>query len=308
MKHLEKIILILLAIGLMTTLNTGTAIGIIASGFTLISGCYFFYRNSFKGLRLLTSGQLRTFLLKSLLPFLIAYAVALVLNVFYGLTYVENSEFQLGYLATPFAHKETALLPVLYGFGLCYGYLRNNKKAIKITLAGVGFIIISGAVYINLPADTIFRQDENYREIEQMSSLETLVNSAEFKDKTVYIDLWYSSCGPCIDQFKNHLGTLKRDLEENNLDVAFVYLGRETSHPDSRQRWHRAIEKYELKGWHYYFSKDQAAQLWKEINTGLTETTPQGYPHYLVAKNGKIISYRAPRPEGAEALLKLLQP
>ena len=68
----------------------------------------------------------------------------------------------------------------------------------------------------------------------------------------------------------------------------------------------RAVEKYDLKGWHYYFSKDKEPLLWEEITQNLPKDHMSGYPHYIIAKNGEIISFDAPKPESPEDLIKLL--
>ena len=303
MKTIEKIILLLLAAGLTTSMHTGSTMAILASAFTLFCGFYFFHLNAIHGIKWLQLKKTATFIYKSALPFLLIYLVAVVLNVFYGLTYTDSNTFKPEYLITPYAHKESALLPVLYASGLFYGYLRTNRKAVVVTLATTGVLIITGLVYVNLPTDTLFKKNNTYQEITQLTTIQELVKAPQFKDKTLYIDLWYSSCSPCIAQFKNHLPDLKREVAENNLEVEYIYLARETSHPDSKQRWTRAIEKYGLKGWHYYFPKEKEQAIWEEIAT----SSGFGYPHYLIAKKGKILSYQAPLPEAYEEVIQIMQ-
>ena len=130
-------------------------------------------------------------------------------------------------------------------------------------------------------------------------SLEQLLELPQFKGKIVYLDLWFSSCGPCIAQFKK-LPEVKKSLE--NSEVVFLYLARQTSHPNHRQLWKNAIKKYNLKGWHVYMNVQLEANIWEEI--GKYSNKVWSYPHYLlIDKNNVIVSFNAPRPSEKEKLL-----
>ena len=137
----------------------------------------------------------------------------------------------------------------------------------------------------------------------EFGSIQELVDLPQFRDKTVYIDLWFSSCAPCIKQFKDHLPKAKERLASS--EVVYLYLARETGHPDSVSRWKNAIAEYNLKGWHYYFPKANERIIWDQIRAN-SDVRIEGYPHYLVAKNGEIISYNAPKPSEIEELLEII--
>ena len=310
MKSLEKIILGLLALLLIVSYPVTSNIPVFtATVYTVLVGCLMFYLGAFRGAFLLKQRAYRSFLLKIIPLFAAFYFIAVLLNVYYWISFSENASFQWRYMLEAFPHKESALLPVLFALGLFYGYLRTNMKAVRITIVGLVVLTISGMAYISLPYFNSFSEDAPYKVIqEDFSSIESLVKQAPFKDKTVYVDLWYSNCTPCIKQFREYLPSLKSEIVENGLEVEYLYLARETSHEDSKVRWKNAVEKYDLKGWHYYFSKEQAPEIWKEIKPYLPADHLTGYPHYLLARNGKIISYNAPKPEDSEDLIKLLTP
>lgn len=76
-------------------------------------------------------------------------------------------------------------------------------------------------------------------------------------------------------------------------DYVTLFMGRETSHPDSKVRWISTISDYELEGYHVYMSE----QLEEEIFNLLMkyEDLYLAYPHYfIVDENGNITDWDAP--------------
>ncbi len=143
--------------------------------------------------------------------------------------------------------------------------------------------------------DSIYFMDEEYK------SLTSILAEKRFKNKVVYIDLWYSSCAPCIKEFKK-LPSIKRKLDSNK--VEFLYLARETSHPNSLQLWKNSIQKYDLKGSHIYMTDRLRENVWQLIESN-NDDTFRAYPHYLlVDKSGKIISYNAKKPSDGKSLIE----
>mgnify|MGYP005992743971 CR=1 FL=1 len=140
------------------------------------------------------------------------------------------------------------------------------------------------------------------------NSIEEIIALPQFKNKIVYIDRWYSSCSPCISDFKNYVPNLKKEMATSNIDIEYLYLGKETSIPISKQLWINSIKKYNLKGWHYYFSKEDHNIIFKTLNENLIRKNKpiNGYPHYLIAINGKIVDYDAPTPDKIEEIKKLI--
>ena len=294
MKKIELIVFIGLGLAISSGfLLFNSSIAFLASFYQLTTGFTFFMLNLTLGVTWLQRKETGTFLLRSALPFLLAYSVCVVLYTFYWVSLSKDAVFQLEYILRSFPHKESLLLIGLYFLGLFYGYFRRNRKALKLTFALLVTLLLLVTLYLQ-PFKSSLPEINGVQFIDDhYTSITELINLPQFKNKTVYIDLWYSSCAPCIKQFKNHLPILKNKLDSNQ--VSYLYLGRETSHLNSKQRWINAISKYQLKGWHYYFPKNDEPVIWNEIrkNTKLKLT---GYPHYLIASKGKIISYNAPKP------------
>ncbi|MGB0524222.1 MAG: TlpA family protein disulfide reductase [Flammeovirgaceae bacterium] len=278
-------------------------IGFFASIYQLIAGFIFFVVNATLGILWLQQKK-RSFVTKSILPFVLSYSVCVILYTFYWVSWSDGDTFQFAYTLRSYPHQESLLLLSLYFAGLLYGYLRRNRKALKVTVGTLLVGALSFVLFYLQPFTTTSAQIDGVQFIDgNYNSIEALIRQDQFKNKTVYIDLWFSSCSPCIDQFKHHLPKLKKELAAH--EISYLYLARETSHLDSKQRWIKAIAKYNLKGWHYYFPKADERIIWDEIRNNV-KLEYEGYPHYLIAKNGKVISYNAPRPNDSDLVLKLL--
>ena len=203
------------------------------------------------------------------------------------------------------------LVPVL--LGITYAYLRQvvllkrYRLLKKISFYTAAVLVSAGLTFFTKhQLDVSYQGDEDIRFIEaKYASLEEIIRLPQFQGKVVYVDLWYSTCGPCLEQFK-HTATLKKHLQGK--DVAFLYMGRETSHPNSRQRWKNAIRENNLQGWHFYMSKPMADQLWEHILANQKEQVAAAYPRYLLFdKNGELVTYNAKRPSEGELTIRQIE-
>lgn len=205
-----------------------------------------------------------------------------------------------------------SILPALIIGGI-YGYLRKliisgRKDTLKKVLAGTAGLtvvaaVIFGALYIR---DTSWEGNEDIRFLDkdqQIQSVSELLDRPELKGKKVYVDLWYSSCSPCIKAFRN-MEEGKSVLDEEG--YVTLYLGRETSHQHSKQLWINTIKDYKLEGWHVYMSDSLRQDVWSEIGPYVDRAL--GYPHYmLVNENGEITDWDAPNVSDAEALREAVE-
>jgi len=281
----------------------------LASSFTLVSGFYFFYQNCYHVPELLRQKKWQRFFLQNVLIFLFAYLISAILYLNYISSLVESSfEWKHLFMST-YPYKSNFELPVLYGLGWIFGRLKRRQiiRLITATTIVVGIVAMSIFLYSSsfhrkdIAGVTVFSQ--------KFESIEEIVALPEFKDKTVYIDMWFSNCTSCIEQMKLYLPNFKQQMKDTKTPIEYVYLARETSHPNSEQRWWNAVEKYNLKGWHYYFEKEDTELLWKSILPHLKKKGKRayGFPHYLIAKNGKIIDYDAPLPEQVSAIQQIIE-
>jgi thiol-disulfide isomerase/thioredoxin len=112
-----------------------------------------------------------------------------------------------------------------------------------------------------------------------------------FKGKYVYIDVWATWCGPCIQQIP-YLKEMKNLYKNKNI----VFLGISTdentrsggSWEAAEQKWRDFVTNYELGDVQLWAGKDFSFQQSYEIN---------GIPRFiLIDPDGKIVDAEAPRP------------
>lgn len=105
------------------------------------------------------------------------------------------------------------------------------------------------------------------------------------KGKVMYIDVWASWCGPCINEMPS--SEELRKTFTNNSDVVFVYI----SQDDNQASWKKIISSKDYKWENNYLLLAGSKSEW------LRGFNIKSIPKYLIVdKNGKIESFDAPRP------------
>lgn len=245
--------------------------------------------------------------LKALSILVLLMAVAFVTSGYLYALYVEDliavkgGEAEVS-LFEPLVAKEAGILVVLPVILGMLHLVRWRKQSVKRALSYIGaaLVVLALGFGVKYAIDVNYRGSASIHFIEGApASLDDILAQKQFRGKAVYIDLWFSSCGPCIQDFRK-LPALKEQLRNN--DIAYLYLARETSHPHSRQLWKNAIKKYNLSGWHYYMTDAFRTDLWSLISAN-DPGAGQAYPRYLLAdRQHEIVSFDAKRPSDIEAL------
>jgi thiol-disulfide isomerase/thioredoxin len=131
---------------------------------------------------------------------------------------------------------------------------------------------------------------------ETINTLEEAIKSLQ--GKKIYIDVWATWCGPCIEEFK-HNEALKKILTENNIQQLYISIDRD----EDDQKWKNAIKQYRLTGTHIRTNKDFQSYLSKLYSA---ENPHLAIPWYmLIDENGNIMEERAKRPSQLVAGEKL---
>lgn len=124
------------------------------------------------------------------------------------------------------------------------------------------------------------------------SSLQKLY-SENFKGKVVYVDFWGTTCGPCLQEFRDFTKPLK-DKYKNRNDISYLYIAQ-----GNEYMWHEQIKKYNVLGAHLFVILNQYEKLYRQS----TQDSIVIMPHYLIIdKKGNIVVRNAKRPSDRDSL------
>jgi len=97
------------------------------------------------------------------------------------------------------------------------------------------------------------------------------------KGKTIVLDIWASWCPDCIKGFPAY-----KEIQATHPNAAYVYI----SLDKTADKWKEAVDKYALKGDHYYLSQTMKGAFGQSINL-------DWIPRYMIIdKEGTIANYK----------------
>lgn len=139
--------------------------------------------------------------------------------------------------------------------------------------------------------------------VSSFNIIEDLLSLPVFKDKIVYIDLWGTTCIPCLREFPFSEQLYNKYLNKN---VAFLYICYNfhgNANDEARKKWKELSLKYHLRGTHVYtYILPPNKIIHTTIDNKFEDTLPAGAPSaygipmYFIAKNGKLIMVNAQKP------------
>ncbi|MBK5723086.1 TlpA family protein disulfide reductase [Dysgonomonas sp. Marseille-P4677] len=128
-----------------------------------------------------------------------------------------------------------------------------------------------------------------------INTLEELSKIDDLDQKVLYIDMWATWCGPCIEEFK-HRDKINK-LLLNYKDIIPVYISFDDDKNDIA--WKEKTKAFNLNGYHLRANNNLVTY----INKKLYEGKGIGVPHYiLLDKNGNILERNLSRPSNIDKL------
>ncbi|WP_419803507.1 TlpA family protein disulfide reductase [Mucilaginibacter sp.] len=144
-------------------------------------------------------------------------------------------------------------------------------------------------------------QDEKVKFVELQHDEDNLNNlyHTNFNGKVVYVDFWGTTCGPCLEEFRNFTKPLKDKYKLKN-DIAYLYVSQ-----GNRYLWKQQIERYNIEGTHLFLNNNQYDKLYKQSirNNKAVVFMPR---YLIIDKHGKIVETRAPQPSNVDSISTIL--
>lgn len=121
---------------------------------------------------------------------------------------------------------------------------------------------------------------------------------SKFKDKVVFVDLWATWCGPCLDEFA-YVDELQNFVEHKPIEALYISVDK----AKDEKKWKNFTSKYNLKGTHIRASKNLIEDIWSKIG----DEGVRGYPRYIIIdQEGKVAIKDAKKPGSKKELYRQL--
>jgi len=107
--------------------------------------------------------------------------------------------------------------------------------------------------------------------------------------KVMYVDVWGTTCGPCLKEFP-HSRELHAKVDPEH--ILFVYL---CTSARSEEDWKTKIRENDLGGQHFLLNREIGKAFYEEL--GERQRNPY---YFIIGKDGELAMKNAPRPSSSE--------
>ncbi|MDO7852311.1 TlpA family protein disulfide reductase [Hymenobacter convexus] len=116
----------------------------------------------------------------------------------------------------------------------------------------------------------------------------------DFRGKVVYLDFWFSGCGPCLAQAP---AAQRLNQRFKGKDVVFLYISTDAV----VETWRASIVSHKLDGPNTVHLLDPEGRAFRAYRA-------QGYPTYfLIGRNGELLQRAAPRPSAGRTIIRAIE-
>ncbi len=115
----------------------------------------------------------------------------------------------------------------------------------------------------------------------------------ESNRKLIYLDIWATWCGPCRAEIPQ-LIDLHSKLKGDNIEFISLCLN------SDRSLWQQIVSENNIPGKHFFLDKAQSELLRDKLKF-------DGFPTYMIIKDGFILNEQAPRPSSGDQILNELK-
>jgi len=120
-----------------------------------------------------------------------------------------------------------------------------------------------------------------------------------FKGKVLYIDFWGTTCGPCLQEFRDFTQPLKDRYKSRN-DIAYLYVAQ-----GNKYLWKEQIKKYKVEGFHVFVNENQYEKIYRQSTKDSAGIILM--PRYVIVnKAGNIVETNARQPDTRSVLYNQL--
>ncbi len=145
-----------------------------------------------------------------------------------------------------------------------------------------------------------FDNEENLNNIRIINNYERINSLQEalklFRGSKVFIDVWASWCGSCLDEFKNYQRVIEF-LNKQNIKILYI----STDNKNDEKKWRKFIKFYKLTGYHIRANKMFVQDLRNIYNQNNILSLPW---HIFIDENGNIVKKELLSPDNFEEFKK----